>query len=100
MRLLIPPAPKVRYRTFAARRSPNFSQSRDHRVPTILVTMLLFTLAVALPANAQSNAANTDGWVVLPVGEYTALRLAAHPAAVEAAPPAVEATLSRLDYNL
>src|SRR5215510_6044330 len=62
---------------------------------------VLLALAFAAGLNfAQAPAPNTDGWVVLPVGEYAALRHAAFPAEAEAAPPVVEATLSRLDYDL
>ncbi|MFN2578918.1 MAG: hypothetical protein ABR607_14655 [Pyrinomonadaceae bacterium] len=37
---------------------------------------------------------------MLPISEYAALRHAAFPAEAEPVPPAVEATLSRLDYKL
>jgi len=57
------------------------------------------TLA-ATTALAQAAAPAADGWVVLPVSEYTALRHAAFPGDAAIAPPVVEATLSRLDYDL
>src|ERR1044072_153063 len=41
-----------------------------------------------------------NGWVVLPLAEYQALRRAAFPADAEPAPPPVEATLTRIDYDL
>ena len=50
-------------------------------------------------ASAQ-DAARTDGWVVLPVEEYRALRSRAFPSTPDPAPPPVEATLSRVDYDL
>ena len=73
--------------------------------PAILITIhaLAVALAIAFAAAtgwAQTTTSSADGWVVLPVGEYTALRHAAFPAEKEAAAPAVEATLSRLDYEL
>jgi hypothetical protein len=43
---------------------------------------------------------NPDGWVVLPVDDYRALRLAAFPAERQPEPPPVEATLTRVDYEL
>jgi hypothetical protein len=49
---------------------------------------------------AQNSSPPADGWVVLPVDEYAALRRAALPTAVEPLPPPVEATLSRIDYDL
>lgn len=70
------------------------------RITSSLVFIALTLAFAATEGVAQSTPANTEGWVVLPVGEYTALRHAAFPAQVEAAPPAVEATLSRIDYDL
>jgi hypothetical protein len=49
---------------------------------------------------AQNAAPPSDGWVVLPVDEYRALRRAAFPLDREPVPPPVEATLSRIDYQL
>src|SRR3954466_5108376 len=66
----------------------------------ILPAIVLAFTSAATTGFAQSSSGNTEGWVVLPVGEYTALRLAAFPVSAEAAPPPVEATLSRLDYDL
>jgi hypothetical protein len=44
--------------------------------------------------------ARTDGWVVLPVEAYRALRARAFPSAPDPAPPPVDATLSRVEYDL
>jgi hypothetical protein len=66
------------------------------RVLCLILTVIFATVA----GHAQSNSSATDGWVVLPVGEYTALRRAAFPADAEPALPPVEATLSRIDYDL
>ena len=52
------------------------------------------------PSSAQTGATASDGWVVLPVSEYTALKRAASPAEPEPVAPPVEATLSRIDYDL
>jgi hypothetical protein len=64
-----------------------------------LSLLLLTTLCVA-SSSAQTNASATDGWVVLPISEYTELKRAANPLEPEPAAPPVEATLSRIDYNL
>ncbi|HEY6804194.1 MAG TPA: hypothetical protein VI306_11480 [Pyrinomonadaceae bacterium] len=65
------------------------------------LALAFLILLTALPAAAQSNATTPgDGWVVLPVDEYRALRRAAYPAETDAAPPPVEATLTRIDYDL
>lgn len=61
--------------------------------------VLFITLGVSLSA-AQTGTAAPDGWVVLPVGDYTALKRAASPAEPEPIAPPVEATLSRIDYAL
>lgn len=66
------------------------------RLPT-LILILFVTLGVP-SSSAQTTAA--DGWVVLPVSEYTALKRAASPAEPEPVAPPVEATLSRIDYDL
>lgn len=63
--------------------------------------LIAFVLGIGVPATAQqTGAASPDGWVVLSVTEYTALKRAASPADPEPEPPPVEATLSRIDYNL
>ena len=64
-----------------------------------LSLMLSLTFA-ATAGSAQTAGPTTAGWVVLPVNEYTALRRAAFPADAEAEAPPVEATLSRIDYDL
>ena len=61
-----------------------------------LILVIVFVAATALAQVAQP----ADGWVVLPVGEYAALRHLAFPTEAEPLPPPVEATLSRIDYNL
>src|SRR5215813_2409149 len=60
-----------------------------------LVVVCLFA-----PALHAQDAPRSSGWVVIPVQEYVALRGRAMP--VEPEPPAapVEATLSRVDYEL
>jgi len=65
--------------------------------PPLLALLIVFS---AFPAIAQTNATTGEGWVVLPVDEYRALRRAAFPTETDAAPPPVEATLTRIDYDL
>jgi hypothetical protein len=60
--------------------------------------LLLCTLA-ALQSSAQ-DPAHSSGWVVIPVPDYQALRAKAFPAEPEPEPPPVEATLTRIDYDL
>jgi len=60
--------------------------------------ILLFLCVVS--SSAQTTTPSAGGWVVLPVSEYTALKRAASPAEPEPVEPPVEATLSRIDYDL
>ena len=55
--------------------------------------------AFAMNAAAQ-NGEHSPGWVVLPVEEYRALHERAYPIEREPEPPPVEATLTRVDYDL
>ena len=66
----------------------------------------LATIGVALafclaspPSRAQGNSQDS-GWVVLTISEYRALYAAAHPAEGEPLAPPVDATLTRVDYDL
>ncbi len=63
-------------------------------------SLILLVFLGAAYSSAQTATPRADGWVVLPVSEYTALRRAAAPAEPEPAAPPVEATLSRIDYDL
>lgn len=82
---------------------PAFTRSTtaaNPRVATIAVKALSATILVMFAAVLGQAQNSSDGWVVLPVSEYTALRSAAFPVDAEPAPPPVEATLSRIDYDL
>jgi hypothetical protein len=61
-------------------------------------------LAVVASAHAraqtQDAAARADGWVVLPVEEYRALRARAYPPDRPPDPPPVDAVISGVDYDL
>src|SRR6185369_2700139 len=67
------------------------------RLPASLALILLACFAYV---SAQSAPPSADGWVVLPVSEYVALKRAASPSEPEPAAPPVEATLTRIDYTL
>jgi len=58
---------------------------------------VLFFFAANSPAQ---TAAHSPGWVVLPVDEYRTLHARAYPTEREPEPPPVEATLTRVDYDL
>ena len=59
----------------------------------------LLLLGAASAAHAQDPAAR-EGWVVLPVSEYRALRTKAFPPDRPPDPPPVEAAISGVDYEL
>ena len=66
----------------------------------IATLLVVFITTLSGSTNAQTTSVAPDGWVVLPVDEYRALRRAAFPLDSDPAPPPVEATLSRIDYDL
>lgn len=61
-----------------------------------LLSTTLFVICCAVSSFAQA----TDGWVVLPVTEYDKLKHDANPTEPEPVAPPVEATLSRIDYDM
>src|SRR5499427_9244519 len=76
-----------------------------------LIVALSFALATlfmaALTAQAQTPASqlsadlsHSPGWVVIPVDEYQHLRARAYPTERDPEPPPVDATLTRVDYDL
>ena len=67
------------------------------RVVLAVVVVSAFSGAARLIAQTATPA---DGWVVLPVEEYRALRERAIPPAPPPLAPPVEATLTRVDYDL
>jgi hypothetical protein len=67
--------------------------SRRHVVLVILVCA-----CAAVNLRAQQPA--PDGWVVLPVDEYRTLLARANPDAPPPTPPPVDATLTRIEYDL
>jgi len=73
------------------------------RLGTFAIRALCLTLSIVFAATtgvAQNTVVAADGWVVLPVDEYRALRRMAFPLEAEPVRPPVEATLSRIDYDL
>jgi hypothetical protein len=63
------------------------------------VMCVLAALTIATPVGAQ-DALRTDGWVVLPIEEYRELRARAFPPDPGPVQPPVDATLTRVDYDL
>jgi hypothetical protein len=81
---------------------PVVSFLRRHFTYAILFGVLA---GFALPAPTQAQEKPADsfhgaGWVVIPVDEYRILRAKAYPADHDPEPPPLEATLTRVDYDL
>ena len=71
------------------------------RLPASRMALALALLvAASVSSFAQTSATAADGWVVLPVSEYMSLKRASEPNEPEPVAPPVEATLSRIDYDL
>src|SRR3974390_3201806 len=68
------------------------------RFPGLFV-LLLFSLA-AYAQEKSADASHAAGWVVIPVEEYRVLRAKAYPVEHDPEPPPLDATLTRVDYNL
>ncbi|HEX9366545.1 MAG TPA: hypothetical protein VF921_07955 [Vicinamibacterales bacterium] len=64
-----------------------------------VIAALMMVVCVAR-VSASQDAPRTDGWVVLGIDEYRALRTRAFPSTPDPAPPPVDATLTRVDYDL
>src|SRR6185436_15212143 len=69
-----------------------------NRARVVSAALVVSSLCAAVPVNAQATSA--EGWVVLPVEEYRALRERANPPPPLPPAPPVDATLTRVDYDL
>jgi hypothetical protein len=64
------------------------------------MAFVVVSLLVCARDGWPQTAPTPEGWVVLPVDEYRALRERANPSPPTPLPPPVEATLTRADYDL
>ncbi|MGB2717980.1 MAG: hypothetical protein WBC51_27585 [Vicinamibacterales bacterium] len=60
----------------------------------------VLTVLLTATALAAQEPPRADGWVVLSLDEYRALRARAFPTPADPSPPPVDATLTRVDYEL
>ena len=67
---------------------------------TLRALLVLGIAAVTASAAHAQDPARTDGWVVLALDDYRALRARAFPSTPDPLPPPVDATLTRVDYDL
>src|SRR6266550_344690 len=68
-------------------------------LPFCCAYLLVLVFACVARSFGQTTA-HSPGWVVLPVDEYRTLHAKAHPIERDPEPPPVEATLTRVDYEL
>ncbi len=68
-------------------------------IGAIACAILALAVGARQPARAQEPS-RTDGWVVLALDDYRALRARAFPAPPDPLAPPVDATLTRVDYEL
>src|SRR2546429_695985 len=61
---------------------------------------LLILVFLSVARSFGQTTAHSPGWVVLPVDEYRTLHAKAYPIERDPEPPPVEATLTRVDYEL
>src|SRR5579864_2146736 len=70
------------------------------RVVSCLVAASLCWGAAAQAQEKVPDALHAAGWVVIPVEEYRVLRAKAYPVEHDPEPPPLDATLTRVDYDL
>jgi hypothetical protein len=74
---------------------------RDERYRFGFFAVALFSLLFLFAADSfAQTTVHSPGWVVLPVDEYRTLHARAYPVERDPEPPPVEATLTRVDYDL
>jgi hypothetical protein len=83
------PASVSRYRCFALR-----------PVVPCLAVAFLFIRVAGQAQEKPAESAHASGWVVIPVEEYKVLRAKAYPVEHDPEPPPLDATLTRVDYDL
>jgi len=71
-----------------------------NRLRLLLFSSFLVFVFVSAAGSLAQTAAHSPGWVVLPVEEYRTLHARAYPTEREPESPPVEATLTRVDYDL
>lgn len=72
-------------------------------LPCLVAAACFSTIALTAQDNTPekpTDSAHLAGWVVIPVEEYRVLRAKAYPADQNPEPPPLDATLTRVDYDL
>jgi hypothetical protein len=79
------------------------SEIRQFVLRTFFPCLVAASVGWGAPARAQEKSAEPShiaGWVVIPVEEYRVLRAKAFPVEHDPEPPPMDATLTRVDYDL
>jgi hypothetical protein len=69
-------------------------------LPRCLLAMSALFLTTAHAQDKPAESLHAAGWVVIPVEEYRVLRAKAYPVEHDPEPPPLDATLTRVDYDL
>jgi len=72
----------------------------DRALVHCLLAAVLLSVVIAHAQEKPSEAPHTAGWVVISVDEYKVLRAKAYPVEHDPEPPPLDATLTRVDYDL
>ena len=72
----------------------------SRRLPLCLLAISALFLTVAQAQERPAESPHASGWVVIPVEEYRVLRAKAYPVEHDPDPPPLDATLTRVDYDL
>lgn len=72
----------------------------SRRLPLCLLAISAFLLTIAHAQDKPAESPHAAGWVVIPVEEYRVLRAKAYPVEHDPEPPPLDATLTRVDYDL
>ena len=73
---------------------------KNRAIFLIFCGFVIAALSIFAANSSAQSAEHSPGWVVLPVEEYRTLHDRAYPIEHEPEPPPVEATLTRVDYDL
>jgi hypothetical protein len=80
-----------------------FTQRKRLVLNPVIIGLVAASICWGVAAQAQDKPpepSHIAGWVVIPVDEYRVLRAKAYPVEHDPEPPPLDATLSRVDYDL
>lgn len=80
--------------------SSQWALYRTRALFALLLAFCAMNASITWAASAAGDETRSQGWVVVPVEDYRALRAKAYPVEPDPDPPPVSATLTRVDYDL